>query len=98
MKSKEFAITRNKNFVKSYLEKHPCVDCGNNNIIVLEFDHVRGEKLGNISKIVSTGRSLRFLLREIEKCEVRCANCHRIVTHRRRQQERPKEGIDYFEY
>lgn len=98
MKSKEFAITRNRNFVREYLEKNPCVDCGNDNLVVLDFDHVRGEKVANISKMVSTGRSLSSLLREIEKCEVRCANCHRIVTHQRRQQERTKEGIDYYEY
>lgn len=98
MKSKEFAITRNRNFVREYLKGHPCVDCGNDNLVVLDFDHVREEKLANISKMVSTGRSLSSLLREIEKCEVRCSNCHRIVTHQRRQQERPKEGIDYFEY
>ena len=98
MKSKEFAITRNRNVVREYLQKHPCTDCGNNNLVVLDFDHVRGEKVANISKMVSIGSSLVSLLREIEKCEVRCANCHRIVTAQRRWQERPKEGIDYFEY
>ena len=98
MKNKDFAKARNRNFVREYLSKHPCTDCGNDNIVVLDFDHIRGEKVANISQIVSNGSALRSLLREIEKCEVRCANCHRIVTHQRRQQERPKEGIDYFNY
>lgn len=98
MKSKQFNIARNRNFVRDYLEKHPCIDCGNTNIVVLDFDHVTGEKKNNISKMVSNGNSLVTLLREIEKCEVRCSNCHRIVTHQRRLQERTKEGIDYYEY
>jgi len=98
MKTKEFTATRNRNFVKEYLKEHHCVDCGNSNILVLDFDHVRGEKITNISKMVSNGSSLRTLLREIEKCEIRCSNCHRIVTYLRRNQQTTIEGIDYFEY
>ena len=40
---------RNLNYIKNYLSNNPCVDCGNNNIVVLEFDHVRGEKKYNVS-------------------------------------------------
>lgn len=69
-----------REMVWNYLMEHPCVDCGNSDPRVLEFDHVRGEKLSNVSDL----RRLRFswpkILAEIEKCEVRCANCHRIKT------------------
>lgn len=65
----------------TYLSSHPCVDCGEKNIIVLEFDHVKGNKKGNISYMASTAKcSWKTILEEIEKCEVRCANCHRIKT------------------
>lgn len=61
-----------------YLESHPCVDCGESDPVVLEFDHVRGEKTRPVSILVkwSWGR----VVEEIEKCAVRCANCHRRVT------------------
>jgi hypothetical protein len=76
-------------FIVGYLSQHPCVDCGENNIIVLEFDHVRGKKCGNVGNLKTY--SLGKVIREIEKCEVRCANCHRIVTHKRRLSSRSGE-------
>lgn len=66
--------------VIEYLATHPCVDCGNVDIRVLEFDHVRGEKAGNIATMVGSCLSWETIFSEIAKCEVRCANCHRIVT------------------
>ena len=73
-------------FITAYLEQHPCVDCGNTDVRVLDFDHVRGTKLFNISAAAGRKRhvSQAMLEAEIAKCEVRCANCHRIVTHERR--------------
>ena len=61
----------------SHLEGHPCVDCGERDIVVLEFDHVLQPKLGEISVMVYKRVSLTRFKREIEKCVVRCANCHR---------------------
>ena len=60
------------------------VDCGNKNPVVLEFDHVRDKKTDNVSSICCSAYSLKHLKKEMEKCEIRCANCHRIVTHERR--------------
>jgi len=65
-----------------YLLAHPCVDCGERDVVVLEFDH-RGEKIGDISTYANSGRSWARVRREIEKCDVRCANCHRRATARR---------------
>lgn len=69
-----------KGIIRNHLNKNPCIDCGNDDIRVLEFDHVRGKKKYNISRMISGGHSEKTLLEEIEKCEVRCANCHRIAT------------------
>lgn len=64
--------------VAAYLRTHPCVDCGENDIAVLEFDHRDGaDKRTDIAKMMSLG-GLRSVLSEIAKCDVRCANCHRI--------------------
>lgn len=71
-------------FVFDYLKTHPCIDCGNNDPIVLEFDHRVGEKKSfNVSDFARSGYSLSTVKAEIEKCDVRCANCHRLATYRR---------------
>ena len=80
-KFKEKARKRNREYVNSYLSEHPCIDCGISDIRVLEFDHVRGEKKAAISNLVSSAVSISKIEEEIEKCEVRCANCHRIKTY-----------------
>lgn len=67
--------------VRAYLELYPCADCGIDDWRVLEFDHVRGEKLGNICNMM-TG-DLDRLEQEILKCDVVCANCHKIRTFTR---------------
>ena len=59
----------------------PCMDCGERYPSpVMEFDHVRGEKRFNIADAGSSGRSEAGVLREIRKCDVVCANCHRMRT------------------
>ena len=70
-----------------YLLSHPCVDCGEKDPVVLEFDHVRGVKEWNVSLLVRSNSSWKRVLEEIEKCEVVCANCHK-----RRTAERCPEG------
>jgi hypothetical protein len=68
--------------IVEYLRTHPCVDCGETDIVVLEFDHLR-DKVAAISAMVVAARSWKVILAEIDKCEVRCANCHRRRTARR---------------
>lgn len=69
-----------KIFVLEYLTEHTCVDCGIDDPIVLEFDHVRGDKITSISNMVNNCCAYEKILNEIKKCDVRCANCHRIKT------------------
>jgi len=80
---KQKAFKRNKKFINEYLKVHPCVDCGNDNVIVLDFDHIKSKER-NIADMVHQCMSIENIKKEIEKCEVRCANCHRITTHNRR--------------
>lgn len=67
----------------AYLADHPCVDCGEAEVVCLEFDHVRGEKRGNIAKMLGD-YPWATIEAEIAKCDVRCANCHRRKTARQR--------------
>ena len=73
-------------YVDEYLASNPCVDCGEPDSIVLEFDHIVGEKDGNISDMIHKGFSMARIQKEISKCEVRCANCHRRATYYRRKE------------
>ena len=64
-----------------------CVDCGTRDHRVLEFDHVTGikkksYKTEGISYMVRNGYKWSTIKREIEKCEVRCRNCHKIRTYK----------------
>lgn len=87
-KAIKYALQSNKKkkeqsrlYVLEYLKTHSCVDCGENDPIVLEFDHRNPkEKNRNISNLILAKVSLKKLREEIEKCDVRCANCHRRKT------------------
>lgn len=70
---------RNKQFIYEYLLSHHCIDCGEKDPVVLEFDHVRGTKIGSISDL-SARNGLEKIQKEMEKCDIRCANCHRRKT------------------
>lgn len=81
--SRDRARNTAREYVWQYLLDNPCVDCGYTNPIALEFDHVRGKKIAAIAVMVTRGLGLITIKEEIAKCEVRCANCHRIVTSNR---------------
>ena len=67
------------------LKEQPCSDCGLcYPYPVMEYDHVRGEKLFESGHAGVLGYSMAKVLSEIEKCDLVCANCHRIRTHVRK--------------
>lgn len=72
-------MTEASRYVGDFLRSHPCVDCGESDILVLEFDHVRGKKAFTIGSNLKTF-TVDLLIKEIDKCVVRCANCHRRKT------------------
>ncbi|MGV2985630.1 hypothetical protein ACNPNP_18200 [Microbacterium sp. AGC85] len=71
-------------FITRYLNDHPCVDCGASDIRVLDFDHRPGrDKRDGVMQLVRNGFGLSTVQDEINKCDVRCRNCHAIVTYAR---------------
>jgi len=73
------ANARNHKLVLQFLLDGQCVDCGEGDPLVLQFDHVQ-DKLDHVSWLVGSGCSPARLQRELSKCEIRCANCHRRAT------------------
>ena len=65
------------------LKNRPCMDCQDwFPPECMDFDHRPGtEKVNEISRMQSNGRSV--IMSEIAKCDVVCANCHRIRTKSR---------------
>ena len=72
----------NRRVVADHLTTHPCLDCGESDPVVLEFDHRDpSAKVDDVGRLVHTG-TVVALQAEIVKCDVRCGNCHRIRTAR----------------
>src|SRR5438128_8112423 len=69
----------NKRQMIEYLRAHPCVDCGESDIVVLQFDHL-ADKEREVSSMLAGGWSWAANEKDIVKREVLCANCHRVRT------------------
>jgi len=70
--------------VGDYLLEHPCIDCSEGDVRVLDFDHREDcDKTAEVMKLVQDGYGLRRIMAEIAKCDVRCRNCHALVTYER---------------
>lgn len=66
-----------------FLSTKHCIDCGEKDPVVLDFDHKNPpDKFKPVSKLLSGHWSWISVQREIEKCEIRCANCHRRKTYK----------------
>lgn len=77
-----------RRFIEEYKTNKPCLDCGGVfPPCAMDFDHLR-DKVSGVSNLVQLG-TMAALLAEIEKCELVCANCHRIRTWQRKRGERP---------
>jgi ferredoxin len=91
-KARTYQVTKRRRenaqrFIYEYLSYQKCVDCGEYDFSVLTFDHVRGKKKKEISRMIADGDSVDAILQEIAKCQVVCSNCHM-----RREQKRRTGG------
>ncbi len=63
--------------VLAFLRTHPCIDCGEADPVVLQFDHQDPEsKSSNVGELLRRRASWARIQAEIDKCDVRCANDH----------------------
>jgi hypothetical protein len=72
---------KNREFVARYLADKQCEQCGFSDSRALDFDHIDPQdKTKIIAKMIHDGTSIKTLKKEIVKCRILCANCHRIHT------------------
>lgn len=79
-KYRQILIAASRDLIWEHLKSHPCVDCAETDPLVLEFDHVRGQKEFNISTMMRGKMSVSQIQNEMAKCDVRCSNCHKRKT------------------
>jgi L-lysine 2,3-aminomutase len=66
-----------------------CADCGWSGWARgLDWDHVRGNKSNSIATLINDRWPVEVLILETAKCDVVCANCHRLRTCERRRTTR----------
>lgn len=80
---------RNLIFIRGWLTISACTDCGLDDLVVLEFDHLR-DKRGEPTIMARNECSLQRLRDEVAKCQIRCGNCHRHRTRRLRTPPTPR--------
>lgn len=71
-----------RNFLFTYRVENGCVDCGQSDPRVLEFDHLRDKKFNLGQAHMVKGITLKEVKAEVRKCVVRCSNCHKRKTHK----------------
>lgn len=69
-----------RDWILAYLSKKECKDCKISDIRVLEFDHINDNKSYEVAILISKDYGIDTLRKEVVKCEVVCANCHKIRT------------------
>jgi len=79
--ARRIRVKENREKYFNVLSSNSCVDCSETNPIVLEFDHKDDvDKISGVGKMIGHGNSWDKIKEEMAKCDVRCANCHRIRT------------------
>jgi len=79
LESRKRIKDRNREYVWKYKLSHPCVECMERDVRLLDFHHRNPDKKNkNISRLVKDGASLKTLQKEINKCDVLCIRCHRL--------------------
>jgi len=95
-KATERIRLQNRAKINEYKLKKGCCLCGyNQHACALDFDHRDpDQKLFNISQRVT--KNWDSLLLEIEKCDVLCANCHRVRTYNEKHYKKDEQLCTNF--
>jgi 5-methylcytosine-specific restriction endonuclease McrA len=88
-KRKKQYIIESQQKILEILSQSKCIDCGETDILTLEFDH-KNNKKDNVSSLLKRGNCWKVLETEILKCDIRCSNCHSRKTHKEQNSYRYK--------
>ena len=70
---------KRREYIFEYKKQHSCVYCGESNPLMLDLDHIdRTTKMGLPANMITSGHKWADVLKEVDKCQVVCANCHRV--------------------
>ena len=84
---------RNREYIKNIKESNPCTDCDQfYPYYVMHFDHIY-DKNGSVSDLSRASSSIERIQKEIDNCELVCANCHAERTYSRAYDEDTSEWI-----
>lgn len=76
-------------WLDAFKVKAGCIDCGYKaHPRALDFDHIGTDKTCDVGRMMHNRTAWTLILAEIAKCEVVCANCHRVRTYEREQRAR----------
>lgn len=83
--------------IMSLKDNKPCTDCEiQYRYWIMDFDHITENKLNNINQL--RNRNIQTVENEIQKCELVCANCHKIRTHKRKLEKENNTGCSCLHY
>jgi hypothetical protein len=72
------ARQRKREWVRRHKHERGCRECGHGTAAALDLHHSEPKtKTDAVGRLVSDGCTVRQLLREVARCAVLCANCHR---------------------
>lgn len=93
-KRSDKVVKENRQRVYDIFTNSKCADCPERNILTFEFDHVRGVKVDCVTLLLKSGYCWETVKAEIDKCDIVCANCHRIRTMTRGNHWRVNMQLD----
>lgn len=91
-----------RNIIDDFLDEaknNPCTDCGiKYHPWVMEFDHIKYDKISSIASMKTRKISIKKIKEEMDKCELVCANCHRMRTFNRALKKSKRLQKRYVKY
>jgi len=73
-----------REWIDEYKSDLKCIFCGESDSRCLDFHHLE-DKDDTIAQMISEGTTIERLKREIDKCDVVCSNCHRVLHYEQRE-------------